>query len=1044
MATSLAGSILLLSYREDIKSDKLSELSGIAELKTGQIAIWMAERRSDAQVLKDDALFVSAVDDWLRRGGPGGETKAKLWARLVSLQQAYGYTSVALLDEQAGLRLSSAAHEAPLQPEEKAHLLENMRTGQIDFSDLYWEKSGDGERIGLALRVPLALVRDDKLLTIGAVLFRIDPARFLFPLIQHWPTPSPSAESLLIRREGEEVVFLNELRHRKNTALALRLPLSRREVPAVMAALGQQGLVEGVDYRGVPVVGVLNQISGTSWAMVSKIDRAEIYAPINQLGIWVLLLMLTLIGVGGWITAYWWKMDLRRYEDELERQMLLGHLDYLAKYANDIILLLDNRGKIIGFNDRALAVYGYLAEDFSALNIADLLGRDFRPLLKQMLRDIDNLGTMHFEALHLRQSGESFEVEANVRLVELAGGKYYQAIIRDITERKHAEALFENEHSRLRTLVQTIPDLVWMKDTAGVFLSCNPQVERLYGAREAEIIGKTDFDFAEAKLATHFRQKDREAMIAGKPCINEEWVTYPDNGQRVLLETIKTPVRDKSGKLVGVMGIAREITERKQAEERESRLRHVLDSTLDMIFMFQPDSLRFVYVNKGAQDSVGYTFEELHLMTPPDIKPQIPEPEFRRLIAPLLAGGQKVLRFETVHRHKSGSDLPVEVQLQLVREIDGGSVFVAIVRDITERKSSEKELQGQKAFMRQVIDSDPNRIFVKDAQGVFLLANQSLASAYGLTPSELVGKNNAEISYSSGELEGYLAADRQVIEDGGEVRLTEPYTSSTGARRWFLTLKKRLTMPDGSLSVLGISVDITQQKRSEMELARSYKELQRLSLHLESVRADERTKIARNLHDEMGATLVAMKMSTAWLAAKLPSDVPQLQSEVARIAELISDGIHTVHQIVTELRPNLLDDLGLTAAINDYVKKFQMHTNIKCILDLSAGELSLDDDQSLTVFRILQESLCNVAKHAQASLVNIDFAERGGALLMVVKDNGVGFDLAEHKEHAFGLLGIRERALMVGGKARIKSSPGKGTRVSVSLPPASHPGFLES
>jgi PAS domain S-box-containing protein len=1481
LAIMAGGYFVFQYYKINIRNEKQAELGGIAELKIRQIITWMEERRGDAQALKEDPLFMSAVGDWLQRGGPVGDARAKLAARLSSMQQAdaaYGYTSISLFDDQAILRLSSAADEAPLHGHEKERLLESMRSGQIVFSEIHREIFKSGERVEIELRVPLIQVNNGKSRTIGAVLFRIDPNLFLFPLIQRWPTLSASAENLLVRRDGDEVVFLNELRLRKNSPLALRMPLSNRELPAVMAALGQEGVVEGVDYRGVPVVGVLSNVPGTSWAMVSKIDKAEIYAPINQLADWMLLLMLALVGTGGGIAVFWRKKEKRQYESELNRHVLVQHLDFLAKYANDIILMTDNMGKIVNFNDRALEAYGYSAKEFSTLNIADLRAIDFTPPFTDRLEEVNRAESLRFESTHVRRNGEAFQVEVSIRIVNYFGESFHQAIIRDITERKQAEnelarqkdfirqvidsdpslifvkdaegrfllaneamaksygqttesivgkcnsdfvpnskqaaaydganrevierrqervaieagvlangeihcyktirkpllqadgsisvltvamditelhetqerlqinnralrllsacnialvhsveeglllteicklivetgayhmawigmaehdrekmvrpvarygrdegyldganiswadrahgrgpvgiaiitgvtqvnqnfltnpsmALWreaalergyqssialplrsgaqafgvlviysaipdsfntdevllleeladnlawgimalrvraeheqaveklrqseehfrfltenaanmtylmslpegsygyvspssehltgytpeefyhsprlmqdiihpawrayceerwqnilkgevdgyfefqimhksgemrwvnqhnapiwsgkdsgiliaiqcvvtditerklaevqlENERIRLRTLVQTIPDMVWLKDTDGNYLSCNAPIERLFGAKEADIVGKTDYDFAHAELADHFRQKDREAMAANKPSVNEEWITYSDNGQRVLLETIKMPMRDETGKLIGVMGIARDITERKRAEERESQLRRTLDNTLDMIFMFRPDSLRFVYVNKGGLDSIGYSNDELLLMTPLDIKPLLSEPEFRQLVAPLISGEKELLRFETTHRSKSGADLPVEVQLQLVQEQDGGSVFVAIVRDIAERRRAEKELQRQKAFMWQVIDTDPNQIFVKDGKGKFLLVNQSFAAAYGLTPQEVVGKSNAEINIFSAEVEGYLEADRRVIEEEGEITLVEPFSLPDGEQRWFLTIKKRLTMPDGSLNVLGIAVDITRQRLSEMKLAESYKELQRLSLHLENVRGDERAKIALNLHDEMGATLVAIKMGIAWLASKLPADAPQLLDEAAHITELVSGGIHTMREIVTQLRPSLLDDVGFVAALKDYVKKFRQQTNIECILSLPEKEFVLNADQSLTLFRIIQESLNNVAKHAQASKVNIHFIDSGDALLMVVRDDGIGFDTAVQKENSHGLLGIRERALMVGGQARISSSSGKGSSVSVSLPRLNYP-----
>lgn len=787
LAITSGGFFVFQNYKEVITSDKQNELGGIAELKTGQLIHWMEERRSDAQILKNDPLFVAEVGHWLQQGGPTGETRMKLIERLSALQQAdaaFGYTSISLLDDRAMLRLSSSADEKSIQLHETKQVLESMRNGQILMSDIHMGKHGMLDALEIDLVAPLFAGKGKHAHAIGVVLFQIDPDRFIFPLIRHWPTPSASAENLIVRREGNEIVFLNELRHHKNASLAMRLPLSQQQLLATKAVMGQVGVAEGIDCWGVPEVGVLSKVAGTSWYMVSKIDKAEIDAPIDRLADWMLLLMLVLVGTGGGIAVFWWKNEKKQYKSELEHARLARHLNYLGKYANDIIMLVDDTGKIIDINDRALQAYGYSAREFLKMTIFDLQETDFASKITEDLQKIHELGALLFESIHLRKNGESFPVEVSVRAVDIDGKQFHQAILRDITERRQAE----------------------------------------------------------------------------------------------------------------------------------------------------------------------------------------------------------------------------------------------------------KELQRQKIFMWQVIDTDPNRIFVKDAQGRFLLVNQSAAAAHGLAPNEMIGKSLAELDCSPEGGEVYLEADRRVIEDGHEVSVTEPYTLPNGERRWFYTVKKRLTMPDGKLSVLGIAMDITRQKLSEIKLAESYKELQQLSLHLENIRADERVKIARNLHDEMGATLVAIKMGIAWLASKLPGEMPQLTVEAANIAELASDGIRIMHQIVTELRPNLLADAGLTAAIKDYVNKFRQHMNIDCVLALPEQELALNEDQSLTVFRILQEILNNVVKHAQADRVTIRFMERGESLLMVVRDNGIGFDPSLRKEISFGLLGIRERALMVGGKARINSAPGKGTRVSVKIP----------
>jgi signal transduction histidine kinase len=141
-----------------------------------------------------------------------------------------------------------------------------------------------------------------------------------------------------------------------------------------------------------------------------------------------------------------------------------------------------------------------------------------------------------------------------------------------------------------------------------------------------------------------------------------------------------------------------------------------------------------------------------------------------------------------------------------------------------------------------------------------------------------------------------------------------------------------------------------------------------------------------------------------------------------------------MRQLVAQLNPARLDNVALVDAIRDYVKKFQQYTGIECLLNLPNEELTLDTNQSATIFRIIQESLNNVVKHAQASEVHVTLKKRGKSLLLAIEDNGIGLKLDEHKEQSFGLLGIRERALMVGGKARIKSQPGKGTKISASIP----------
>ena len=516
IAISLAGSVAFLRYKESIKINMQNELGGIAELKTGQIINWMAERKGDAQTLKDDSLFVTAIDHWLQQGGREGETKQKLAGRLTSLQRVYaahGYTSITLFDDKFRLRLSTSAAEAPTRGTEKARLRESMRSGLVAFSEIHREQFRTGEKLEIELSAPLTLVKNGKSRTVGLILFRIDPDRFLFPLIQRWPTPSASAETLLVRRDGDDVVFLNRLRLQKNTPLTLRFPSSDSRLLAAMAVRGWQGMVEGVDYRDVPVVGVLGKIAGTSWFMVSKVDKAEIYAPINRLADWMLLLILSLIAAGGGVAAYWRNKEQKQHEYELIQQSYSLRLDHLSKYANDIIILLDEEGKIVNFNDRALEAYGYSAREFAELYIFDLHTFDSALQAAGDLKKLQEAGATRFESMHVRRQGTTFPVEYSMRMVIIGGNKFYQTIIRDISERKQAEEEMFRQKNLLRQVIDSDPNLIFVKDAGGKILLANEATAKIFGQTPKSIVGKYNWQLVDnQELITEFDLAGREVL----------------------------------------------------------------------------------------------------------------------------------------------------------------------------------------------------------------------------------------------------------------------------------------------------------------------------------------------------------------------------------------------------------------------------------------------------------------------------------------------------------------------------------------------------
>jgi len=242
-----------------------------------------------------------------------------------------------------------------------------------------------------------------------------------------------------------------------------------------------------------------------------------------------------------------------------------------------------------------------------------------------------------------------------------------------------------------------------------------------------------------------------------------------------------------------------------------------------------------------------------------------------------------------------------------------------------------------------------------------------------------------------------------------------------------------------ALSLLGTLQDVTEHRLAEAQLKRNHEELRRLADHIQSAREDERISVAREIHDEMAQSLTAQKIDLVRLRSRLPEDDTYLTGLSGDILQSINQTIHSVQRILTELRPALLDDLGLLAAIEWQVDQFQQRTEMQCQLSLPDEEPVLTHKERTALFRIMQESLSNILRHSNATQMHLELTVEGHWLLMNISDNGIGLseiDVLDSK--SFGLMGMRERAHIFGGSVNIEGEFGKGTTVSTRIPLKKH------
>ena len=329
----VAGYFTFRSQERHHQAEVERELSAIAELKAGELMQYRKERFGDARLLFDNASFAALVRRYLAHPENTANTQ-DLQNWLNNLQAHYQYDQARLLDTNGITRLSTPRDLPPASVGELKMLAEILQSGQPALSDFY--RSDNDHRVYLALSVPI-LDRENGNRPLGLVSLLIDPEHYLYPFLQRWPIPSQTAETLLVRREGQEVLFLNELRFPKDTALNLRLPLTQTDLPAVQAALGQTGIVTGHDYQGNPVIADVRPIPDSPWFLVARINTSEANAPLRE-NLWTLggLVFLLIFGLGAVMAFVWQRQRAAFYRERLETAAALKNLNRVYAVLSNI------------------------------------------------------------------------------------------------------------------------------------------------------------------------------------------------------------------------------------------------------------------------------------------------------------------------------------------------------------------------------------------------------------------------------------------------------------------------------------------------------------------------------------------------------------------------------------------------------------------------------------------------------------------------------------------------------------------------------------
>jgi PAS domain S-box-containing protein len=454
-----------------------------------------------------------------------------------------------------------------------------------------------------------------------------------------------------------------------------------------------------------------------------------------------------------------------------------------------------------------------------------------------------------------------------------------------------------------------------------------------------------------------------------------------------------------------------------------------VNASSDAVFLMNAQG-RFIYVNEQACRSLGYSRLELLTMSPLDIDPDITAEFLDGLLVSTLNLGLSKSLMESHHRTKDGRVFPIEIASSSIT-VEGNNYYLTMVRDITERKKSECLLHEQQQAISAVVENSPDVISRYDRKLRRTYVNPATEKLYGIPASAIIGKTVAELPPA---IEGFAHILHTVFASGKGLSIEVLFHWPNGERGWGDARLVPEFGADGQIaSVLSIGRDITERKRIEFDLKESRALLRGLTARREQVREEERKYIAREVHDELGQILTGLKLNISVLNHKLAADSIPLSEHLKQALMLIDRSLEVARNVATALRPAALD-MGIASSLEWLADRYGKNTGISCSVSIEDDELQLEESHAIALFRIVQESLTNVARHAHADKVMVALEQQAGEYVLTVRDNGVGFDMLTSKAGSFGLLGIQERALILDGTATINSSPGNGTEIVVRIP----------
>jgi len=735
--------------------------------------------------------------------------------------------------------------------------------------------------------------------------------------------------------------------------------------------------------------------------------------------------------------------ERKRTEELLLAQLELeAQFRQLAENTPDIICRYDRQCRLIYANSGLAKVMRAPMTDLLGKTPVDHTSDPQFKAYQAALASALETGKTH--ELELTLTGDSGDVSYHqVRIIPEPGiGNEFRSVLalgRDITQRKWADARLHASEQAFRALVEHSPDYIarFDRDLRRVYV--NPALRMLMrGPVEGAPLSLWQKHSPLVDVSTYAAGL-LEVVQTGTGRIEE--VRFRNASGEVRWGHLRlVPELAADGRVASVLSICRDIDELKRSEQA---FRTLTENFPDFVARFDRDC-RHTYVNPRLVQAFGIPQENfigkrLHELALPGDSAQyeLLEAGICRAFAEGEPNGQEA-RWHTSEGHRV-----FEVRHVPEKDADGAVVSVlGIARDVTRLRNMEMALRASEEGFRTLAENAPQMIARFNRNGRYSYVNPAFEEVSAVRAADALGKPATSLPGATPELGMIAQTVEHVIASGTSARIDVTWQRDGKAVWWHVSAVPERNAAGAIEGVLTIWTDITERMEDERRLAESYALLQELTSRRETAREDERKRIAREMHDELGQQLTALRMGISTMLFQFAEDRPELAARCQHLLGVVDQTLAVVRNVVTSLRPAALD-AGIVAALEWLTAEFSRDTGIGCKVCMPSDDLMLRDCCAVALFRIVQEALTNVMRHAAASTVEIELRRAAVHWVVEVRDDGRGFNVAQIPGRSFGLAGMKERALMLGGELLVVSLPGKGTTIRVRIPindGSAHPG----